>query len=463
MLNIRPPKVTSTCALSGKRRTAMDYLRIPTGIPELDRHLEHVENVDWASTPLGPLDQWPSDMASLLYQVMIDPFPKLLLLGETNNMLYNPAYGEMAGEHHPRLLGLPVLEGWAGQEDVIMKVQNMVVATGKPFIQDDFSFLYKRNSVYEEILLRWCTAPLKGSIPGYHVSLDDVTEARVNEKRRALLRSLSEDWSHAPDLAGLWTALSNSLASHEQEFPFSLLYAVTSPSGCTDSFIDDQDSSRFFLREFSGDESARPLVKGILDLDKDGKNSYMASLRQAIARKDDVLVLNVGDGNVPEAWIRAAKRRDDEDDLINVVVCPIRSNRTARVVGLLVLGLNTRRPWNEAYQSWIADCGRKINDCVTSILLADEVAWKHHETAKQAEREQVLLAKELASREREASSANDKAVRLLKMMEACDVGMFEYSPDGKLMQANVRQNDPFMSLTLPFFIGWMTSSLFMCR
>jgi hypothetical protein len=71
--------------------------------------------------------------------------------------------------------------------------------------------------------------------------------------------------------------------------------------------------------------------------------------------------------------------------------------------------------------------------------LTDEANRKQHETAKQAAREQVLLAKELASREKEASYANDKTGRLLRMMEGCDVGIFEYSPDGKLLHANVRQ------------------------
>lgn len=194
------------------------------------------------------------------------------------------------------------------------------------------------------------------------------------------------------------------------------------------------------LKSFIGHASAQPSIQDALDV-KSGNEPFERALRRAVySSSKNPQLLRVADGTVPDAWVHAAQGRGYADgmpdDLAAVVLLPLISNRTARTVGILILGLNTRRPWNDSYQSWISEFSRDINESVTSILLTEEAARIQHENAKQASREQVLLAKELAAREREASYANDKTMRLLKMMEQVDVGIFEYSPSGTLLQAN---------------------------
>lgn len=417
----------------------MDYLRTTTGDPELDRHLEDIRNVDWAATPLGPLDQWPQDMAVSIHLLMHDPNPRLLLLGKDNNMLYNPAYAKMAGEFHPKLLGMPVIEGWPSQSDIYLAIHDQVQTTGCAHVQDEVLFLYKREGVLEEILLNWCTLPLKGSFGGFLVALTDVTESRIAERRRNLLRAMSESWNLAPDLSTLWSTLAQSLETHEKEFPFAITYSASPGAGPEHSrefVLDAQDPTRFILKNFVGGSSARKSIKNHLDIGK-GTGPFEDSVRQAVVSGEPQL-LRVKDGALPESWTLAAKERGHGDDLVALAICPIRSNRTAKVVGLIVLGLNTRRPWNEAYKDWIQDLIRKFNDYMTRCLVAEESARQQLEATKQAAQEQVSLAQKLASREKEVSDANHKAARLLGVIEECDVGIFEYSPEGVLIQANVR-------------------------
>lgn len=357
-------------------------------------------------------------------------------------MLYNPAYGEVAGERHPRLLGMNVFEGWPEQKQVTAAIHASIRETGRPHVQKDVPFLYKRNGLLEEIYLNWSTLPLSGPFGGFYVALTDVTESRVAETRRMILRTMSQGWNIASDISSFWKSLTRGISFQPKEFPFALLYSANPESGTDHSYsaLDARATSRFVLKSFIGNASARPSIQDFLNL-KSEKEPFERALRQAVySSSKDLNLLRVADGTVPDAWLRAAQGRGyadgTSDDLAAVVLLPIISNRTARTVGILIMGLNTRRPWNDAYQSWISEFGRDINESVTSILLIEEAARIQHENAKQAAREQVLLAKELAAREREASYANDKTMRLLKMMEQVDVGIFECSPSGTLLQAN---------------------------
>ncbi|MBD3837007.1 GAF domain-containing protein [Brevundimonas sp.] len=67
---------------------------------------------DWNSTPLGPIERWPSSLKSTTALLLAAPLPIALLWGPEGVMIYNDAYAVVAGGRHPALLGAPVLEGW---------------------------------------------------------------------------------------------------------------------------------------------------------------------------------------------------------------------------------------------------------------------------------------------------------------------------------------------------------------
>ena len=415
----------------------MDYLQIPTGSPDLDKHLEHVWNVDWTSTPLGDLQTWPRELAIVMHLMMADPNPRLILLGKDSNMIYNPAYGVMAGEHHPRILGMPIKDAWPNHSETFAHINQEVHKTGRPHIQQQVPFTYRRNGVLEEVLLSWCTSPLKGHFGGFYVAINDVTEMKLAEKRRNLLKTMSQTWSLASDITDLWSKLSQSLACVPKEFPLALAYSASPPSQMDDFALDAEDVSRLVLKAVIGESFIRPHIDNVLDLKARNPNIFPGSFVRRAISSGEPQVVKVEDGLVPEAWIKSAKARGHCDDLTTIAICPIRSNRTAKFIGVLILGLSTRRPWNEAYYNWISEFGKEFNGSITSLLLAEESIRLQHESTAQAEREQVLLAQELMNRERETLHANDRTARLLKMVEGCDVGIFEYSTHGMLVHANV--------------------------
>ncbi|KTT74776.1 chemotaxis protein CheY [Sphingomonas endophytica] len=60
---------------------------------------------DWARHPLGAIDGWSAALRVTVANVVNSPVPKVLMWGRDGIMLYNDAYREIAGAHHPFALG----------------------------------------------------------------------------------------------------------------------------------------------------------------------------------------------------------------------------------------------------------------------------------------------------------------------------------------------------------------------
>ena len=63
-----------------------------------------VEAFDWASTPLGPRDQWPVELRSLVSMVLESHFPTALVWGPAYTTIYNDAFRPILGDK-PEALG----------------------------------------------------------------------------------------------------------------------------------------------------------------------------------------------------------------------------------------------------------------------------------------------------------------------------------------------------------------------
>jgi serine phosphatase RsbU (regulator of sigma subunit)/anti-sigma regulatory factor (Ser/Thr protein kinase) len=62
---------------------------------------------DWASTPLGPQEEWPRQLQAAWELALDCPLPVALLCGPDFTMLYNSAFAEVLGTKHPRSFAQP--------------------------------------------------------------------------------------------------------------------------------------------------------------------------------------------------------------------------------------------------------------------------------------------------------------------------------------------------------------------
>ncbi|WP_332827772.1 hybrid sensor histidine kinase/response regulator [Ramlibacter sp.] len=68
---------------------------------------------DWSDSPLGPPEDWPQALRSVVNLLLGSAFPMFVAWGPQLAQLYNDPYAEIMGAKHPKGLGRPLLENWA--------------------------------------------------------------------------------------------------------------------------------------------------------------------------------------------------------------------------------------------------------------------------------------------------------------------------------------------------------------
>lgn len=160
---------------------------------------------DWASTPLGSIEDWPQSLKVVVELMLSMAAPATILWGPSHVQIYNDAYVPVARERHPWLLGQPIAQGWAeAYEEVVAPLLQATHAGRATQIRDLPALLKDANGNDEQ---RWFDSditPLRdegGAVQGALLTLAEVTEhhraealARESEARQQLLIS---SWAQA--------------------------------------------------------------------------------------------------------------------------------------------------------------------------------------------------------------------------------------------------------------------------
>lgn len=67
---------------------------------------------DWAATALGPIHRWPASLRTATSMVLASPAPMVMAWGSEARLIYNDGYALFAGDRHPGLFGMNVLDAW---------------------------------------------------------------------------------------------------------------------------------------------------------------------------------------------------------------------------------------------------------------------------------------------------------------------------------------------------------------
>jgi PAS domain S-box-containing protein len=120
-----------------------------------------IAGYEWATTPLGPIQGWPSILKTTVALILRSPVPIVTLWGEDGIMIYNDAYSGFAGGRHPWLLGTKVREGWpevADFNDHVMKVG----LAGRTLTYQDQELTLYRNGQPEQVWMNLDYSPIVG-------------------------------------------------------------------------------------------------------------------------------------------------------------------------------------------------------------------------------------------------------------------------------------------------------------
>lgn len=162
--------------------------------------------VDWAATPLGPVDAWPESLRTIAATVLGSGFPMILVWGPELIQIYNDAYAPLIGQKHPAALAMPTHDCWPEirhlQEPVFERV-----FSGETVNLVEAHYPLTRNGFLEDCYFDATFVPVPigpGEIGGSVSTLFEVTSrvtARVLEAEREKFRLVVE---HSNDAHALF-------------------------------------------------------------------------------------------------------------------------------------------------------------------------------------------------------------------------------------------------------------------
>lgn len=119
---------------------------------------------DWSSTSLGPVEEWPATLRTMVSTVLASGHPMVAGWGPDLIMIYNDAFRPSLGEggRHPRALAAPAREFWTDVWEVIGPQVEQVIGGGGATWHEDQYVPIERNGGLEDAWWTYSFSPLRG-------------------------------------------------------------------------------------------------------------------------------------------------------------------------------------------------------------------------------------------------------------------------------------------------------------
>lgn len=312
---------------------------------------------DWASTPVGPVEEWSQSLKSTVKTLLASRYPMVLVWGDNLIQFYNDAYSKLIGDKHPEALGIDIRITLAEAWDTLGPMINEVMETGYANWVPTQMLLLERAGYREESYFSLSHAPAEddsGQIVGMFAVCSEVTQQVLGERRLRLLRDLASKAGETKSVETTCCDIARAISEHPLDVPFALIY-LREPDGKTLKLHNSVRVSREGI-----------LNPGSVDLTKPGEDMW--SLAQAAAGKTVLIegveryeVISGGPWNEPT---NAA------------LVMPIASSSQAATLGVLVAGISPNRALDEGYKSFYEILAGQVSVAVRNAQAYQEERQK---------------------------------------------------------------------------------------
>ncbi|KAG6008768.1 hypothetical protein E4U21_003966 [Claviceps maximensis] len=415
-----------------------DWTRLPLD-DSLPEHIKFAKTRDWASTPLGPMADWSTDLRTMSSLVMATPHPAAMYWGPECVAIYNEAYISLAGQKHPQLMGSRYKDAWAEIWDEIKPVVDNAMKSGESTMKHDNRLFLKRDGFLEETYFSWALMPLIGSdgeVVGLYNPCFENTRRKVNERRMHTLREIDEKVSAATTVTEFWPQLLAGLEYNEYDLPFSLIYSAKEDSESEVSSLHSGSlapSSQFNLEGSLGIPAGHVAAPATLDF-KTSVEGFAPYMRQSLSAGGAPVVLSEKAGTLPAHLLKDIDWRGCRCPCTTVVVFPVIPTTTKEAVaGFIVLGANPRRPYDDDYQLFVQLLSRQLATSLASVVLFEEEIRRGQRAARLAALDREELSMQLIERTQQATESE---YRFTRMAEFAPVGMFIADACGTINYCN---------------------------
>ena len=306
-----------------------------------------MRSMDWSQTALGPVSGWPQSLRTTVSTCLNSRFPILVWWGPDMVKLYNDAYRPMIANKHPRAMGQKGRDTWPEIWHIIGPMLEGVLHRGEATWSENIMLPLERKGFAEECYFTFSYSPIRdesGGVGGIFSALTETTERVIGERRLRTLRDLAAASSDSGTVEDACRASIEMLERNTADVPFSLLYLLEGANA-----------------------EARLVASSGIDSEqvKTASASIQAHAQWPLAEVAESYAGRVVDGlgarlgRVPHGpWPEAPA---------SAMVLPLVAQSYDRTIGVLILGISARRPFDEPYQDFFSLVGSQI---ATSIAKA---------------------------------------------------------------------------------------------
>ena len=176
---------------------------------------------DWSDSPLGPPEQWPQSLRSVVQLMLGSAFPMFVAWGPKLALVYNAGYADLIGIKHPAGLGQPLFDVWHEIEgDLVPLVKRAM--SGESFFMENLPLRLRRRGFDEDAWFTFSYSPVLddfGSIAGVYCACTETTSMVLGERKQRQERErLQSLFSQAPGFLAVMRGPQHVFESANQAF-----------------------------------------------------------------------------------------------------------------------------------------------------------------------------------------------------------------------------------------------------
>jgi signal transduction histidine kinase len=413
----------------------LDWIKYPSD--DLTKWQKFFLEHNWSNTPLGPLKDWTFELRSVVISAMADLVPRTIYWGPQNAFIYNEAFVPIFGLNHPDCLGQPVEKVWRpGMKEMIWSYV-LIAYQGRTQKIDRLSLSLERNGSLEETYWDATFTPTigqDGRAIGVQGVLLECTRAVRGERRRVTTTNLAKHISSAGTLTEVWSSFLNGLSCDVVDLPYAVFYSAEHDlshfvSELTDSNAYTPENTTCTLEGTMGVLSPETIPQSFSlasEMPLDAATPLRSSFAAAWRERKTVMLSSEA---LPAYLSLSNPDRGYGQTVQQAIVMPITSITSRDLMGVLVVGICPRVPFDELYKMWLNILGDVLHKAAAFVSLPIEQrrAQKMSDDIRNALAQQLQLT---------ALQAERSDAKFSRMANTSPIGMYVLSPEGVPLYVN---------------------------
>ncbi|WP_013322624.1 ATP-binding protein [Gloeothece verrucosa] len=322
-----------------------------------------IKAFDWSLTPLGPINQWPLCLKTVVSIMLASRFPIQILWGPDYIQFYNDAYRPILGSKHPKGLGQRGQDCWSEVWDFAGPRLDRVRLTGEASWSDDQLLLLNRHGYLEECYFTFSYTPVldeSGEVAGIFNAVNETTQRVIQGRRQQTLAAIATHLAEAKTPQETCSVVAATLVNNAADVPFALFYEL------------DHTNHRAKLVNSVRLENHLSDLPFLVNINL---NKPVASLEPMVkaVKSGEIQIIN----HLQQQWPSLPGEPWGESP-DSALILPIILPAQKQSVGVMVVGISPRRELDEHYRQF-------FELIVNHIALAMTNCRAYEEERKRAE------------------------------------------------------------------------------